>query len=71
MVSISKTLGKFIYWVFQYKVCWKNLWKFLGAFLLFPYYQNKIEWMPLTRGYTHLFILGSNILFSSRCSSLI
>ena len=37
MVSISKTLGKFICWVFKYNVCLKNLWKFLGAFLLVHY----------------------------------
>ena len=63
MVSISKTLGKFICWVFQYNVCWKNLWKFLGAFLLVPYFQNMIEWVPLTQGYTTYFILGSSIFF--------
>ena len=63
MVSISKTLGKLICWVFQYNVCWKNLWKCLGAFLLVPYFQNMIEWVPLTRGNSPYFILGSNIFF--------
>ena len=51
MVSIYKTLGKFLCLVFQYNVCWKNLWKFLGVFLLVHYFQNEIKWMPLTRGY--------------------
>ena len=69
MVSIYKTLGKFICWVFQYNVCWKNLWKFLGVFLLVHYFQNEIKWMPLTRGYIPYFILGSNIYFSSCYSS--
>ena len=48
MVSISKTLGKFICWVFQYNDCWKNLWKFLGTFLPVHYFQNMIEGVPLT-----------------------
>ena len=43
MVSISKTLVKFICWVFQYKVCGKNVLKFLGAFLLVPYFHNMID----------------------------
>ena len=63
MVSISKTLGKLICWVFQYNICWNFFWKFLGAFLLVPYFQNMIEWVPLTQGYTTYFILGSNIFF--------
>ena len=66
MVSIYKTLGKFICLVFQYNVCWKNL---LGVFLLVHYFQNEIKWMPLTRGYIPYFILGSNIFFSSCYSS--
>ena len=63
MVSIS------IGWDFQYNVCWKNLWKFLGAFLLVPYFQSMIEWMPLIPGYTPYFILGANLFFSSCYSS--
>ena len=69
MVSISKTLGKFIHWVFQYNDYWKNLWTFLGAFLFFSYFQNMIEWVPLTRSYIPYFIMGSNIFISSRFSS--
>ena len=69
MVSIYKILGKFICRVFQYNVCWKNLRKILGVFLLVYYFQNKIKWMPLTRGYIPHFILGSNIYFTSCYSS--
>ena len=62
MVSISKTLGKFICWVNQYNVCWKNHWKILGVFLLVPYFQSMIE---LVSHVSHLglhtfFILGPN-----------
>ena len=28
-----------------------------------PYFQNMIEWMTVTWGYTPYFILGSNIFF--------
>ena len=49
MVSISKTLGKF-----QYNNCWKNLWKFLGTFLLVHYFQNMIGWAPFTQGYNYI-----------------
>ena len=35
MVSISKTLGKLICWVFQYNICWNFFGKFLGAFLFY------------------------------------
>ena len=69
MVSISKTLGIFICWIFQYNDYWKNLWKFLGAFLLVPYFHNMIEWVPLTWGYTPYFILDPKIFFISRYSS--
>ena len=65
MVLVYKRLGKFICWVFQYNGYWKNLWKFLGVFLMVPYFQNMIEWMPRTRGYTPYFILGKYIF--SRC----
>ena len=43
--------------------CGTNLWKFLGAFLLVPYFQDYDRWVPLTWGYTPYFILGS-YLFS-------
>ena len=69
MVSISKTLGIFIFCIFQYNDYWKNLWKFLGAFLLVPYSQNMIEWVPLTWGYTPYFILDPKIFCISRYSS--
>ena len=69
IVSISKILGKCIHWVFQYNICWKNLWKFLGDFLLVHYFQNMIEGAPLTWGYTLYFILDSKIFFISRYSS--
>ena len=38
-------------------------WKFLGVFLVVPFFQNMIEWMLCTRGYTPYFILGSNKYF--------
>ena len=41
----------------------ENLWKFLETFLLAHYFQKLIEWMCLTPGYTHSFILVSNIFF--------
>ena len=63
MVSISKTLGKFICWVFQYNDCWKNLWKFLGVFLCLWYFQNIIEWACLTLGYTPYSIQDPLIFF--------
>ena len=68
MVSIYKTLGKFICWVFQYNGFWKSLWKLLEAFLLDHYFHNVIEWVYLThgKGYNPYFILGSNIFFSRR-----
>ena len=50
-------------WVFQYYVCWKNLWKFLGASLLVPYFQNTIEWMPLTWGHTPISFWAKIYLF--------
>ena len=59
MLSIFKILGKSLCWFLQCNNCWKNL----GAFLLVPYFQNMIKWMPLTRGYNPHFILGSNIFF--------
>ena len=40
MVSIYKTLGKFICWVFQYNVCWKNLWKFFYWSIIFKIRLN-------------------------------
>ena len=41
----------------------ENLWKFLGTFLWVPYYQNMIEWVPMTQGFNPYFILGSNTYF--------
>ena len=66
---ISTIWGKFICCFFQYNDCGGNLWKFLGAFLLVHYFQIMIERVPLTRGYSPYFILGSNMFFSGRDSS--
>ena len=63
MVSISRTIGKFTCWVFRFNECWKNLWKFLGSFLLVPYFQNMIERVPHTRGYTPFIIQHSDSFF--------
>ena len=68
---ISETLGKFSYTCvfFIITMLVEKIKKCLGGFLLVPYCQNMIEWMPLTRGYTPYFILGSNIFFPSCYSS--
>ena len=65
MLSRSKILGKFISWIFQYKDCWKNLGKFLGAFLLVHYFQSMIGWVTFTQT-TPLIYFGLKYIFSSR-----
>ena len=41
----------------------KNLWEFLGDFLLVQYFQNMIEGVPLTWGHTPLFHFGLKFFF--------
>ena len=43
ILIIQNMRKKSIWWVFQYNDCGKNLWKFLGTFLLVPYFQNMID----------------------------